>query len=100
MNDKLPAAESQKCGANLNDSKAGKGVNNGSPNVPPIPNDQAPIEVDTTEVEACTSVATQRQASERPSRIDDPDVDPKMNDLVEGDKEHRGVPSDNPESGA
>lgn len=44
--------------------------------------------------------ADQRSEKENGSRVDDPDVDPQMNEQGGDGKEPRGVPASDPESGA
>lgn len=81
-------------------SEAGDAITQRPSEVPLTPEDQAPVGQDMTEVDAFRYVAGQRERSESPSQTDDPDVDPQLNDREEDEREPRGVPASDPESGA
>jgi hypothetical protein len=52
------------------------------------------------DVAATDSVSSEHPKAGTNSHVDNPDNDPQMNDQDENDKEARGMPASDPESGA
>jgi hypothetical protein len=53
-----------------------------------------------TDVDANNSVSSEHPEAGQSGRVDNPDADPQMDDQDENDKEARGMPASDPESGA
>lgn len=68
--------------------------------VPLPPDDEAPVDEDMADVAAIDSVSSEHPKAGTNSHVDNPDNDPQMNDQDEIDKEARGMPANDPESGA
>jgi hypothetical protein len=82
------------------DNETGHDPKRDQPEVPLPPDDEAPVDGDMTDVNAINSVSSEHPQAGKNSRVDDPDADPQMNDQDENDKEARGMPASDPESGA
>jgi hypothetical protein len=67
----------------------------------PLPaDDEAPVDEEMVDVDAVNSVTSEYPEAGKSDHVDDPVVEPPMNVQDENDKEARGVPASDPESGA
>ena len=82
------------------DNETGPDPKRDEPEVPLPPDDEAPVEEEMTDVDANNSVSSEHPEAGKSGRVDDPDADPQMNDQDADDKEARGLPASDPESGA
>ncbi|MFJ2693137.1 hypothetical protein [Pseudomonas sp. NPDC087336] len=82
------------------DNETGHDPRKDEPEVPLPPDDEAPVDEEMTDVNANDSVSSEHPVAGQSGRVDDPDAAPQMNDQDENDKEARGLPASDPESGA
>lgn len=82
------------------DNETGHDPRKDGPEVPLPPDDEAPVDEEKTDVNANNSVSGEHPVAGQRGRVDDPDAAPQMNDQDENDKEARGLPASDPESGA
>ena len=82
------------------DNETGHDPRKDEPEVPLPPDDEAPVDEEMTDVNANNSVSGEHPVAGQRGRVDDPDAAPQMNDQDENDKEARGLPASDPESGA
>lgn len=67
----------------------------------PLPaDDESPVDEEMLDVDAVNSVSSEHPEAGTSGGVDDPDADPQMNDQGEDDKQPRGMPASDPESGA
>jgi hypothetical protein len=100
IDENAPGNKSQQRETRATDNEAGHDPRRDAPEVPLPPDDEAPVDEDMTDVDANNSVSSEHPGAGTASRVDDPDADPQMNELGEDDREQRGVPASDPESGA
>ena len=82
------------------DNETGHDPKNDAPEVLLPPNDEAPVTEDMRQVEANNPVSSEHPDFGKGARLDDSDAAPHMNEQDEHDKEARGLPASDPESGA
>ncbi|MFH6564909.1 hypothetical protein [Pseudomonas kulmbachensis] len=82
------------------DNEAGLNPKQSRSEVPLPPDDDTLIEEDMTDVDANNSVSSEHPEAGKRGRADDPGADLKRSDPDGNDKEVRGVPASDPESGA
>ncbi|WCM53600.1 hypothetical protein OH720_11495 [Pseudomonas sp. WJP1] len=82
------------------DNETGHDPRKDGAEVPLPPDDEAPVDEEMTDVNANDSVSGEHPVAGQRGRVDDPDAAPQMNDQDENDKEARGLPASDPESGA
>jgi hypothetical protein len=100
IDENAPGNKSQQRETRTTDNETGHDPSWNQYEVPLPPDDEAPVDEDMADVDATNSVSSEHPQSGTNSRADDPDADPQMNELGEGEKEQRGVPASDPESGA
>jgi hypothetical protein len=82
------------------DNETGHDPRKDEPEVPLPPDDEAPVDEEMTDVNANDSVSSEHPVAGQSGRVDDPDAAQQMSDQDENDKEARGLPASDPESGA
>jgi hypothetical protein len=100
IDENAPGNKSQQGVTSGTDNETGHDPKRDEPQVPLPPDDEAPVDEDMADVDANNSVSSEYPESGKSGRFDDPDADPQMNDQGEDDKEARGMPASDPESGA
>lgn len=100
IDENAPGNISQKGVTSATDNETGHDPKRNEPEVPLPADDEAPVEEDMSDVDANNSVSSEHPEAGKSGRVDDPDADPLMNDQDEDDKEARGLPASDPESGA
>lgn len=100
IDENAPGNKSQQRETRTTDNETGHDPKRDEPEVPLPPDDEAPVDEDMTDVDANNSVSSEHPEAGQSGRVDNPDADPQMNDQDENDKEARGMPASDPESGA
>ncbi|MFJ3366582.1 hypothetical protein [Pseudomonas sp. NPDC086251] len=100
IDENAPGNKSQQRETRTTDNEAGHDPSWNQYEVPLPPDDEAPVDEDMVDVAATDSVLSEHPKAGTNSHVDNPDNDPQMNDQDENDKEARGMPASDPESGA
>ena len=100
IDENAPGNKSQQPETRTTDNGTGHDAKRDEPEVPLPPDDEAPVDEGMTDVDAHNSVSSEHPEAGQSGRVDNPDADPQMDDPDENDKEARGMPASDPESGA
>ena len=100
IDENAPGNKSQQRETRTTDNETGHDPNWNQYEVPLPTDDEAPVDADMADVAATDSVSSEHPKTGTNSHVDNPDNDPQMNDQDENDKEARGMPASDPESGA
>jgi hypothetical protein len=100
IDENAPGNKSQQRETRTTDNETGHDPSWNQYEVPLPPDDEAPVDEDMADVAATDSVSSEHPKAGTNSHVDNPDNDPQMNDQGENDKEARGMPASDPESGA
>ncbi|MEO4017884.1 hypothetical protein [Pseudomonas rossensis] len=103
INENAPGNKSQQRETRTTDNETGHDPSWNQYEVPLPTDDEAPVDADMADmadVDATNSVSSEHPKAGTNSHVDNPDNDPQMNDQDENDKEARGLPASDPESGA
>lgn len=100
IDENAPGNKSQQEVTRTTDNETGHDPKRDEPEVPLPSDDEALVDEDMPDVDAKNSVSSEHPEAGNSGRVDDPDAGPQMNDQDENDKEPRGVPASDPESGA
>ncbi|MCP1500966.1 hypothetical protein J2Y86_005673 [Pseudomonas migulae] len=93
IDENAPGNRSQQNVTRTADNEAGHDPKRDEPEIPLQSDDEAPVDQDMTDVEANNSVSSEHPDAGKSGRVDNSDQD-------EDDKEARGMPASDPESGA
>ncbi|QHF28056.1 hypothetical protein [Pseudomonas sp. R32] len=94
-----PGNRSQQNVTRTTTNETGHDSRRDEPEVPLPPDDETPVEQELSDMHTNHSQPTERPQAVNKGRTDQPDADSQMNDQDEN-KEPRGVPASDPESGA
>lgn len=100
IDENAPGNKSQQRETRTTDNETGHDPSWNQYEVPFPTDDVAPVDVDMADVDATNSVSSEHPKAGTNRHVDNPDNDPQMNDQDENDKEARGMPASDPESGA
>ena len=100
IDENAPGNKSQQRETRTTDNETGHDPSGNQYEVPLPTDDEAPVDADMADVDATNSVSSEHPKAGTNSHVDNPDNDPQMNDQDENDKEARGMPASDPESGA
>jgi hypothetical protein len=100
IDENAPGNRSQQEVTRTTDNEAGHDPSWNQYEVPLPPDDEAPVDEDMADVDATNSVSSEHPGAGTNSHVDDPDDDPQMNEQEEDERERRGMPASDPESGA
>lgn len=100
IDENAPGNKAQQPETRTTDNKTGHERERDQTKAPLPPDGEAPVDEDMTDVATNNSMSREHPEAGQSRRVDKADVNSQMNDQDENDKEARGIPASDPESGA
>lgn len=100
IDENAPGNISQSGATSSTDNEAGHDPKGNESEVRLPADDEAPVDEEMSDVDTNNSVSGEHPEAGKSGRVDGPDAEPQMNDQGADDKEPRGMPASDPESGA